>query len=64
MSILRTKNILPIKRGFRSNSYYDKRTPYTQRELDEYRISEGYEKYEPKKGIKMNKLIRISESED
>ena len=46
MSVLRTKNISSIKKGIKSNSCYDARIPYRQRELDEYRISEGYTKEE------------------
>ena len=41
MSILATKSLSP-NGGIRKNSCYDARTAYRQRELDEYRISEGY----------------------
>lgn len=30
--------------GIKRNSYYDVSKPYSQKELDDYRISEGYSK--------------------
>lgn len=41
MSVLREEG-LGGNGGVKRNSYYDMKRPYSQRDLDDYRISEGY----------------------
>lgn len=43
MSVLPTRD-LTTKGRIKRNSYYHERKPYSQMELDDYRISEGYTK--------------------